>query len=346
MSPPAPPRALGELPVPPPGRAGWPWTEASAPLPERTGGWPTISVVIPSYQQAQFLEETIRSVLLQGYPGLEVLVMDGGSSDGSVDVIRRYEPWLAGWVSERDGGQSDAINKGWRRARGDLVTWLNSDDLLRPGWSATMAGTMIDAPDVDLLYCDVQVIDVDSRPTWVFPGGPASIERFVVYWKVPFAQQGFLMRRRVLESCGGLDETLHFAMDAEYWLRLMLAGRIFRYVPQTLASFRLHEQAKTRTQHDMQMADLTKVIRRFCDTAPPGLAGVAERARRRMRWNAAHTCYAAGRNAEARGHAIAHLRDDGARALPRVAGMMALSLLGKPGHDLLSLARRLRRREV
>lgn len=338
------PPALPDLPPAPHGRVGWPWTEAGTLVASRAGGWPTISVVIPSYQQASFLEETIRSVLLQGYPALEVLVMDGGSSDGSAEIIRRYRRWLAGWVSERDGGQSDAINKGWRRARGDLVTWLNSDDLLLPGWAATMAGAMIDAPDADLLYCDVQVIDGASRPSWVFPGQPASVERFVVYWMTAFAQQGFLMRRRVIEACGDLDETLHFAMDAEYWLRLLLAGRNLRHVPRTLAAFRMHAEAKTGTQHDVQMSDLLRVVTRFCETAPPELAGVAERARRRMRWNAAHTSYAAGRHAQARGHALAHLRDDGVRALPRVAGMTALSLLGKPGHDLLALARRLRRR--
>ena len=338
------PPAVPALPAPPAGRTGWPWTEAGPPLPPRAGDWPTISVVIPSYQQAAFLEETIRSVLLQGYPALEVFVMDGGSTDGSADIIRRYERWLAGWVSERDGGQSDSINKGWRRARGDLLTWLNSDDLLLPGWAAAMAGTMIDSPDVDLVYCDVQVIDVGSRPTWLFAGQPASLERFVVYWMTSFAQQGFLMRRRVLDACGGVDETLHFAMDAEYWLRLLRAGRNLRYVAQTLAAYRTHDQAKTGNQHYVQMADLTRIDTDFCNTASPELAGVAERARRRMHWNAAHTSYAAGHHAEARGHAIAHLRDEGVRALPRVAGMVALSLLGRRGHDLLALARRMRPR--
>jgi hypothetical protein len=337
---------LRDLPPPPSGRTGWPWTAEGPPLPPRPGGWPSISVVIPSYQQAGFLEETIRSVLLQGYPAFEVLVMDGGSSDGSTDILRRYERWLTGWVSERDGGQSNAINKGWRRAQGELLTWLNSDDLLLPGWAAAMASAMIDQPAVDLAYCDVQVIDAGSRPTWTFPGQPATIERFAVYWKTAFAQQGFLMRRQVLESCGYLDEELHFAMDAEYWFRLLVAGRSLRHVPQKLAAFRLHEEAKTATQHDVQLADLTRVITRFCDTAPADLAAVADRARRRMRWNAAHTSYAAGRHAEARRHALAHLRDDGATALPRVAGMVALSLLGKRGHELLTLARRLRARDV
>jgi GT2 family glycosyltransferase len=337
------PPTLADLPPPPLGRTGWPWTEASPPVAPRAGCWPSISVVIPSYQQAAFLEETIRSVLLQGYPSLEVLVMDAGSTDGSVDIIRRYEAWLAGWVSERDAGQSNAINKGWQRARGDLLTWLNSDDLLLPGWAAAMAGTMIDSPEVDLTYCDVQVIDAGSRPTWIFPGQPAAtLERMVVYWMTSFAQQGFLMRRRVLETCGVLDEALHFAMDAEYWLRLLWRGRVLRHVPRTLAAYRMHAEAKTGNQHDVQMADLTRIVTHFCDTAAPELAPLAERARRRMRWNAAHTSYAAGRHAEARGHALAHLRDDGPRALPRVAGMVALSLLGARGHDLLALARRLR----
>src|SRR5450631_4262678 len=282
------PPTLDDLPPPPSGRRGWPWTEAGPILDVSAPGatdWPSISVVVPSYQQGSFLEETIRSVLLQGYPKLELLVMDGGSSDETIEIIRRYEKWIAGWVSEPDGGQSAAINKGWRRSRGELLTWLNSDDLLLPGWAGATAQTMVAEPDIDLVYCDVQVIDRESLPIWLFAGAPVSIERFVVYWKGAFAQQGFLMRRRALDACGLVDEQLHFAMDAEYWLRLLTAGRRFLHLGRTLAAFRMHEYAKTATQYSVQMADLIGIITRFRETAPPKMALLAERARKRLHWN-------------------------------------------------------------
>lgn len=344
------PVKLDDLPPPPSNRSGWPWTETAPVLaarPTEATEWPSISVVVPSYQQGTFLEETIRSVLLQGYPNLELLVMDGGSSDESVEIVRRYEKWIAGWVSERDGGQSAAINKGWLRSRGELLTWLNSDDLLLPGWAQATAQAMVAEPSIDLVYCDVQVIDGKSLPLWLFSGAPVSIERFVVYWKGAFAQQGFLMRRRVLDACGPVDEKLHFAMDADYWLRLLMAGRRFLHLGRTLAAFRMHESAKTATQYSVQMADLIGIITKFRETAPPEMALLAERARKRLHWNAAHTAYAAGAYADARRHALKHLADEKwQEALPRVTGMVGLSLLGDPGRKLLALHRRLRRREV
>lgn len=310
------------------------------------GAWPTISVVVPSYQQAAFLEETLRSVLLQGYPALELIVMDGGSKDGSVDVIRKYERWIAAWVSEKDGGQSNAINNGWRRARGELVTWLNSDDLLLSGWAAASAGVLAAAPDVALAYCDVQVIDGDSRPQWVFPGREPSVERQMLYWRTAFAQQGFLVRRQVLEQDGFLDETLHFAMDAELWLRLTLAGRRMQGIPQTLAAFRMHEAAKTANNSNVAIANMLEITERFCRSAPPRHAQLVAPVRRRMYWNAALGAYEARSYGPARRFVLRHLRDAGLSALPRACGMVGFSLLGAPGHELLALLRKARGGDV
>src|SRR5262249_44286656 len=149
-----------------------------------------------------------------------------------------------------------AVNAGWRRSTGALLTWLNSDDLLLAGWAADAAGAMIADEQLDLGYCDVQVIDGASRPQWGYPGAVPTVEGVVVPWKTPFAQQGFLMRRRMLEACGYLDESLHFTMDAEYWLRLTIKGRKFQHLARPLAAFRLHEAAKTATQHHVHVANM------------------------------------------------------------------------------------------
>src|SRR5262245_56142305 len=127
---------LAELPPPPSGKTGWPWTVETPGLPAmRPDGspWPRVSIVTPSYNQGRFIEETLRSILLQGYPDLEYIVMDGGSTDGSADIIRKYSPWLTSWISEPDGGQVAAINAGMARATGTLLNWINSDDFLLPG---------------------------------------------------------------------------------------------------------------------------------------------------------------------------------------------------------------------
>jgi len=137
---------LADLPSPPPGRSGWPWTEASEPLPSTAPGgvrWPGIAIVTPSMNQGAYLEAAIRSVLLQGYPNLEYVIMDGGSTDGSRELIERYAPFLTSWTSEPDGGQYEAITRGHTRTSGHLMAWINSDDLYLPGAFRAVAEAFI-----------------------------------------------------------------------------------------------------------------------------------------------------------------------------------------------------------
>src|SRR6266511_1227657 len=151
------PPLLSELPPAPPGKLGWPWTTASQPLMGLTSqgqDWPRITVITPSYNQGKFIEETIRSILLQGYPDLEYLIIDGGSTDNTVEIIRKYERWLGFWTSEPDRGQSHAINKGLSRATGSLWGWINSDDLLLPDSIGSIADLHIKFPR-DLIAGDV-----------------------------------------------------------------------------------------------------------------------------------------------------------------------------------------------
>jgi glycosyltransferase involved in cell wall biosynthesis len=279
----------GELPTPPEHRQGWPWRAPSASSSlqrssDAHGRWPKVTIVVPSYDQAPFLEQTLRSILLQDYPDIEVWVIDGGSDDGSLEILRRYEAWLAGWVSEEDRGQAHAVNKGWQRASGDLVGWLNSDDLLMPGALAQTAGTLRARPGIDLVYGDNLIIDRTGDP---LPppydrqeGRPFSEQEFLFRWRQPVRQPGFLMRRSVLDRVGMLDEAFQFAMDFEFFVRVARAGCEAVHLPSVVAAFRRHGRSKTETVELSKLDELLEIHRRaFTGAQAPGAEdAVARRA--------------------------------------------------------------------
>src|SRR5262245_40759296 len=171
-------RRLVDLPPPPPEKTRWPWTQSDvqpAP-PSESFAWPRVTVVTPSFNQGAFIEETIRSVLLQDYPNLEYLVVDGGSTDSTLEVIKTYEPWIDYWVSERDRGQTHAINKGFSRATGEILAWLNSDDTYEPHAIRTVVRHMM-ATGAVVTYGNCNLIDETGARTSVVVQHPGSFER-------------------------------------------------------------------------------------------------------------------------------------------------------------------------
>jgi len=203
---------------------------------------PKISVVTPSFNQAEYLEDTIRSVLSQDYPNLEYIVMDGGSTDGSADIIKRHVGNLTHWQSEPDGGQPSAINAGMSRATGDLVTFINSDDLLEPGSLLAVAAAHGKARS-DVYYGNHFKIDHHgSRLHCVYH---APWVNWVAWRTRPYlAQPGTFITRALWNRVGGVDETLACCFDTDFWYRCLSAGARFHRIPAPLASFRLHPESK------------------------------------------------------------------------------------------------------
>jgi glycosyltransferase involved in cell wall biosynthesis len=246
---------LKDLPPPPPGKTGWPWTEESKRLSNQMSDgrpWPRISVVTPSYNQGQFIEETIRSILLQGYPDLEYLVLDGASTDNSVEIIKKYSSWLSYWISEPDSGQSDAINRGLKMALGDFATWINSDDMLCKNALADHASHIgFDTNVVYVGFC--AYMDQDSNPVFSHRGRVCSLEdlvRIETVWRSKehrgnIDQPAVLFPRALALSAGGLNTDNHYTMDYELWGRFFLAGAKFQYTDIPFGMFRVHPNQKT-----------------------------------------------------------------------------------------------------
>jgi glycosyltransferase involved in cell wall biosynthesis len=240
--------AIIELPIPSTSKKGWPWTDASPMLAETMPDgslWPRISIVTPSYNQTQFLEETIRSVLMQGYPNLEFLVLDGGSQDDSLEILEKYSPFLSYWHSQKDKGQSDAINQGLRMATGDIVAWINSDDTYLPGVFERIV-TLFDRKDMQVVYGCAYFIDEESKIVGEYPAGPIHSDwRRFRYWRGwPIPQPTVFVRRGLLEQFGYLDTSLHYALDYDLLIRLSCHMKLY-FLDTPLANYRIHTHSKT-----------------------------------------------------------------------------------------------------
>jgi len=205
---------------------------------------PLVSIITPSYNQGKFLEATILSVLEQDYPNLEYFIMDGGSTDESIDLIHKYERRLTGWVSEKDKGQTDAINKGFARAAGEILAWLNSDDTYQPGAIREAVGLLNSNPDVGMVYGDANFINETGKVIGRFPAAQTDLKKLRRgYVHIP-QQAGFWLAD-LWKKVGPLDPSFYFAMDYDLWVRLARISRL-RYVPgQVWANFRLHTTGKS-----------------------------------------------------------------------------------------------------
>jgi glycosyltransferase involved in cell wall biosynthesis len=216
-----------------------------------------VTIVTPSFNQAQYLEATIQSVLSQDYPEIEYFIMDGGSTDGSVEIIRKYADRLAGWVSEKDKGQTDAINKGFARASGDVLAWLNSDDTYQPGAVRQAVELLTQHPEISMIYGDCNYIDETGRVIGRFPAAQTDYPRLRQgYVHIP--QQASFFRAELVRRVGPLDPSFYFAMDYDLWVRLAKIAPPL-YVPRLWANFRLHRDAKTISADDRCWPEMLKV---------------------------------------------------------------------------------------
>jgi glycosyltransferase involved in cell wall biosynthesis len=263
---------LAELPQPPTGKTGWPWTEESRQLSAPTTGgrpWPKISIVTPSFNQGRFIEETIRSILLQGYPNLEYFVLDGGSTDNTVEIIQKYSQWMDFWVSEPDRGQSAAINRGLRMGSGSHATWINSDDML----CKDALFNLLQHPLVaDVVYIgDCVNIDEYGNVLFTHRGRVRSFEDLVrlrSVWRSGghICQQEVLFPLQLALRVGGLNEDNHYSMDYELWGRFFLAGAKVQYTGIPFGLFRSHSAQKTKHHRKQTESTLDVAVALIAET--------------------------------------------------------------------------------
>jgi len=257
---------IHSLPEPISARAGWPWTinndfdHTQQPFGNQN---PSISIVTPSFNQANYLEETIRSVLLQNYPKLEYIVIDGGSTDGSVEILKKYEPWLSFLSIGPDNGQSAAIAEGFKKATGDILGWINSDDFYCQGALERVANFFIAHPRVVFGNGDVNYVNASGqfveRIYAIRPNRFLTANLGIHGWP----QQGSFWRRWAYKKVGELNTSLRFCMDRDLFIRLTGIGKGRRIPSPPLANFRIHDQAKSSTILDIANQESAALIEKY-----------------------------------------------------------------------------------
>jgi len=249
-----------------PNKEGWPWQVAEEKQRQMAFdsrlNWPRITLVTPSYNQGKYIEETIRSALLQGYSNLEYIIMDGGSADQSVSVIKKYERWIYYWSSGKDRGQSDAIHKGFCKATGEILGWLNSDDVLEEGVLFKVAKVFMDDSRCQIVTGDGSFYSADLRKLEYKKISRAySFEDLLKYHKGFYlAQPSTFFSRKLYFDVGGVSQGLTFAMDLDLWLK-MLKKTGLNYIPENLSLMRHHEDAKTWAFNEKALREVLFVLK-------------------------------------------------------------------------------------
>jgi GT2 family glycosyltransferase len=235
-----------------------------------------VSVITPSYNQAPYLEQTVQSVLAQDYPHIEYIVVDGASTDNSFEIIKKYNDRLAYWISEKDSGQAEAINKGFARAKGEVLGWLNSDDYYLPNAISAAVKCFEHNPDVVMVYGDMLAVDGDGQTINVLKYKQLSLEDLLCFQII--GQPSVFFRRSALAKTGLLETSFHFMLDHHLWIRLAQQGKIL-HVPQVWSAARYHAQAKNRAR----AAEFGREAFRVLDWAKtqPGLSEVVSGVERR-----------------------------------------------------------------
>lgn len=219
---------------------------------------PLVSVITPSYNQARYLEKTIQSVLGQDYPHVEYIIVDGGSTDGSPDVIKKYADRLAWWVSERDQGQTDAINKGFNRANGEILAWLNSDDTYNPGAIGEAVKYLIENPEIAMVYADCNFIDEEGQVIGKFNSAQTDYRRLRAGF-VHIPQQTMFFRAKYWKELGPLDPSFYFAMDYDLWTRIAAKAPLKYLAGRVWANFRIHTSSKTNIADERGWQEMLRV---------------------------------------------------------------------------------------
>lgn len=224
---------------------------------------PRVTIITPSYNQAPFIERTILSVLNQNWPNLEYIVIDGASTDGTPDIIRKYEKHMAYWVSEKDSGHAEAIAKGLRRSTGEYVNWLCSDDILLPGSVEKMVKALDSRPDAGIVYGGVVFVDEDDRATKVLSFPDISHRKFLYDRHTNIAQPSSLIRKKTLLEAGGVDISLQYCIDYDIWIRLLKASTAVNLGDEVLSGYRLHTRSRTVGSYRKMALEKIKVNRRY-----------------------------------------------------------------------------------
>jgi glycosyltransferase involved in cell wall biosynthesis len=268
---------------------GWPWNEeVNANIYDEKIIWPKISIVSPSYNQGKYIEETIRSILLQNYPNLEYIIIDGGSTDDTFNIIKKYGSWITHWVSEKDGGQAEAINKGLKSVTGKVFNWINSDDYLAPNALKTI-GEAFFKTDTDIL---AGVVNNFSHESYTNKGDSyyglqtnsnLSLKNYFVNGGFYFHQPGVWLKKSLLDKVI-LNENSHYCFDTELLLDVLCDNPAVMYTDFVLVNFRLHESSKTTTQNPLFLAEFKQITAKYCLHPDAEIAAMANSYAARINW--------------------------------------------------------------